>query len=144
MTSYFIDKETFTKAIDHLIASVNKANEIYWQEMKFTYTVAPVVKIETIGTRFTKLVTCEIRNGLPHVTGVYIFVDLHNGNIHKAATYKSPVVTGKTKGVRGNIFAADVLDKLTTNGTAGLSSNGKLEGGGRTVAMYLRHADVKV
>lgn len=39
---------------------------------------------------------------------IHTFVDMTNGNIHKAATFNSPETSGKTKGVRGNIWSEDM------------------------------------
>lgn len=38
---------------------------------------------------------------------VHSFIDRTNGDIVKAANFKAPDRAGKTKGVRGNVFAED-------------------------------------
>jgi hypothetical protein len=114
----------FFLAVDSLLTNVNKASELYWTRMGFTHSKPPQYKVESEGKRFAKVSVYEERGGRLEVARVYVFIDLNNGNVHKAATYKAAETTGKTKGVRTNIFAPDVLDKLTTFGTVYLTSGG--------------------
>lgn len=122
--SYFSDKATFTATVDSIIDSVNKANVNYFARNGFKFSKPDVVRVVTIGKRFMKLSVFSDRSGVETESRVYVFIDLNTGAIHKAASYKAPETTGKTKGVRGNIFDANVLEKLTTFGTVYLTGGG--------------------
>lgn len=122
--SNFTHAAEFFLAVDSLLTNVNKAAEFYWTRMGFTHSKPPQYKVESEGKRFAKVSVYEERGGRMDVARVYVFIDLNNGNIHKAASYKAAETTGKTKGVRGNIFDPNVLDCVTIHGTAYLTGGG--------------------
>jgi hypothetical protein len=66
----------------------------YYNKSQITYQAAPKAEV-LIGKKFAKVVHAG--------QGVHTFIDLSNGDILKAATYKAPAPNG----VRGNIFAED-------------------------------------
>lgn len=66
----------------------------YYDVAHLTFERAPKAEV-SYGQKFAKVT----HRG----SGVHTFVDLSNGNILKAATYKAPAPNG----VRGNIFADD-------------------------------------
>lgn len=122
--SYITNPTEFKAKVDELLEKINKAYELYWARSGFTHMECPKIQVESIGRKFLKLSSYEKRNGVWGVHSVHSFIDLTNGNLHKAATYKAPDTAGKTKGVRTNIFAADVLDHITIHGTVYLNSGG--------------------
>lgn len=64
-------------------------------DVNYGYKYAKVVRITSAGHRY-----------------VHSFVDMGTGDIFKPASFKTPA-----KGVRGNIFKADVADALTPYGS---------------------------
>ena len=122
--SNFTHATEFFLGVDNLLTNLNKASELYWKRQGFTFSKPPQYKVESEGKRFAKISVYEERNGHFGVARVWAFIDLNNGNIHKAASYKAAETTGKTKGVRGNIFAPNVLDTVTLHGTAYLTGGG--------------------
>lgn len=65
----------------------------------------------TLGRTYAKILHSD--------NSVHSFIDMSNGDILKAASWDSPERTGKTKGVRGNIFSEDFgQSKVTKYGTA--------------------------
>jgi len=90
------------------VAALNAANDKKYESVKFN------TKIEVdYGPRYVRIVRkddCGSRS-------VHSFVDRTNGDILKAATYKTPDRAGKTKGVRGNVFADNFgLSAVNYNG----------------------------
>ena len=63
-----------------------------------------IVRVD-LGRRYAKLVTTSLSRS------VFCFVDLDNGDILKAATWKAPA-----KHARGNIFAENPLDGVNPYG----------------------------
>lgn len=122
--SNFTHAAEFFLGVDNFLTNVNKASELYWARMGFTHSKPPQYKVESEGKRFAKISVYEERGGRMDVARVYVFIDLNNGNIHKPQSYKAAETTGKTKGVRGNIFAPNVLDTVTIYGTAYLTGGG--------------------
>lgn len=122
--SYITNPTEFKAKVDELLEKINKAYELYWARCGFKHMKCPQIRVESIGRKFLKLSQFEERNGVWGCHCVHSFIDLTNGNLHKAATYKAPETTGKTKGVRTNIFNADVLDHITVHGTVYLNSGG--------------------
>lgn len=80
--------------IEKFVDIVTTLNFEYYKANGYTFESPPKASAE-YGTRYAKIV----KTG----SGVHSFIDLKNGNILKAATYKSPAKNG----VRGNIFADD-------------------------------------
>ena len=64
------------------------------------------VSIE-FGRRYAKLISMDVRNGTESAHSVYCFVDLTNGDILKAATWKSPA-----KHARGNVLRSDRMSSV--------------------------------
>lgn len=122
--SNFTHAAEFFLGVDNFLTNVNKASELYWARMGFTHSKPPQYKVESEGKRFAKISVYEERGGRMDVARVYVFIDLNNGNIHKAASYKAAETTGKTKGVRGNIFDPNVLNTVTIHGTVYLTGGG--------------------
>lgn len=71
---------------------VTELNRQYYQDMGYTFE-APPVATAVFGSRYARI----MKGG-----NVHTFIDLKNGDILKAATYKAPA-----KGARGNILAED-------------------------------------
>lgn len=108
----------FAPALADLLAKINKAYELYWARSGFTYAKAPQIRVSSSGTRFVKLSQFEEINGTYQERSVHSFIELSTGNVFKAASFKAPVTTGKTKGVRTNIFSPDVLNHITVHGVS--------------------------
>lgn len=81
---------------------IRTAIELYAKEIENAYNTDPFWKSDTnkhevrveYGKKFAKLIHSTWGQG-----SVHCFVELANGNIHKAASYKAP----QKNGVRGNI-----------------------------------------
>ena len=102
---------TFEAALDKFIEAVKVIQFDYANKHGF-----PVKDIGTTeGGRYIKVFKHDtvILLGVPtpHSASVYCFVDKTNGDILKGS-WKAPVKNG----VRGNIFSADVLDKVDQHG----------------------------
>lgn len=64
------------------------------------------------GRKYARIVSTHTMDGQPSSgRSVYCFIDMTNGNVLKAATWKAPA-----KHARGNIFAADPLAGVTEYG----------------------------
>lgn len=85
----------FDKAFDGFMENVEKVFDEYWTSMGFTRILKPTFEIAE-GRRYIKVVRVDNQRS------VHLFVDKTNGNILKAASWKSPA-----KGARGNIFNED-------------------------------------
>lgn len=85
--------EEIKQRIEGYTAMVDEKILAYYTRNKFTFEAAPKSRVE-YGRKFAKVL---------QGSGVHTFIDLSNGDILKAATYKAPAPNG----VRGNIFAAD-------------------------------------
>jgi hypothetical protein len=109
---------SFDTVLADLLAKLNKAYEIYWTRSGFTHSKVPQIRVSSRGTRFLKLSQFDEVNGIYQERSVHSFVELATGNVFKAATFKAPVTTGKTKGVRTNIFSPDVLNHITVHGVS--------------------------
>ncbi len=81
--------------IDQYIQIVDQYNLDYYARNKFTFESAPKAEAE-YGSRYAK-----IRHP---GRGVHSFIDMKNGDILKAASYKAPAKNG----VRGNIWSEDI------------------------------------
>jgi len=125
--SNFTHAAEFFLGVDNFLTNVNKASELYWARMGFTHSKPPQYKVESEGKRFAKISVYQERKGIVAVERVYVFIDLNNGNIHKPQSYKAAETTGKTKGIRGNIFDPNVLDCVTLYGTVYLTERGSFD-----------------
>ena len=100
----------------NFIGGVNAKKAAYWDENKYTFNSAPIVKVESAGGRYAKICTAE---QVPPHTGsfesrsLYCFYDFMTGDLLKG-TWKAPVKNG----VRGNVNEPNVLDKFTPFGPA--------------------------
>lgn len=63
------------------------------------------------GRRYAKLISMDVRNGETSAHSVFCFVDMTNGDILKAASWKSPA-----KHARGNVFSDDRMNAVTAYG----------------------------
>lgn len=92
---------------------VSKGMATHWKINNFTYNVAPKLLVESEGRKFIKLgVFLKNKTDTFACDSVYCFIDKSNGNVLKAATFKAPAPNG----VRGNLFDADILNKVDTHG----------------------------
>ena len=80
--------------LNDYVGLVTELNAEYWTRNEFTFAPAPVASV-SIGKRYAKV----IKEG-----SVHTFVDMANGNILKAGSWKAPAPNG----VRGNIFSDDI------------------------------------
>jgi hypothetical protein len=67
----------------------------------------------SLGGKYARII--RKHPSLNYSTSVVCFIDMTNGNIHKADGWKKPCTSGKTKGVRGNIFAEDGGDSVMSS-----------------------------
>jgi len=86
--------ETVVERLEQYVELVTELNRIDWVGWGYVHDVPPTASVK-MGKRFAKVVTRS---------GVHTFVDLLNGDILKAASYKAPAKNG----VRGNIWANDL------------------------------------
>lgn len=63
------------------------------------------------GRRYAKLISMDVRNGETSAHSVYCFVDMTNGDILKAATWKAPA-----KHARGNVLSDERMNAVTAYG----------------------------
>jgi len=80
--------------LNDYVALVTELNAEYWTRMGFDHKPAPVASV-SIGKRYAKIIK---------ENSVHTFVDMTNGNILKAGSWKAPAPNG----VRGNIFSDDL------------------------------------
>lgn len=126
---------SFADKLNDFIGAINSAIEIYWNISNMTFDTPPKVYVESVGRRYIRLVKYARR---PHLTGpympnsVYAFVDVRNGDVLKAASWKAPAPNG----VRTNLSATDALNKVTVFGVAYLSD--AVDGGSLGVAKLLK------
>lgn len=75
--------------------------EDYRRFMKFDHPIHEKTFSYQVGPKWARIVATRTQGGDKHVI---CFINLLNGDIHKDDGWKKPCITGKTKGVRGNIF----------------------------------------
>ena len=102
----------FQAALDHFLATINKAQQEYHKDSPCKYSDDPAAKVEDgffygpvqveAGSKYLKLVK---RSGQSH--SVYCFVEKATGNILKAASWKSPA-----KGIRSSIFTPEKWETI--------------------------------
>lgn len=63
------------------------------------------------GRRYAKLISADVRDGVESAQSVFCFVDLANGDILKAATWRAPA-----KHARGNVLRSDRMQSVTAYG----------------------------
>jgi hypothetical protein len=96
--------------LNQYVELVNELNEKNWKLSGYTFpATAPTAQVE-MGKRFAKIVTGHF-NQESTGKGVHTFIDMTNGDILKAASYKAPAKNGK----RGNIFADDCGQSCITH-----------------------------
>jgi len=78
--------------LERYVARLDELCVAYYED-RYDHVKAPEIRVE-FGRKYAKV----IRGG-----SVHTFIDLTNGNILKAASYKAPAPNG----VRGNIFDDD-------------------------------------
>ena len=81
--------------LERYVARLDELCVAYYED-RFDHIEAPEIRVE-LGRKYAKVING--RNG----GSVHTFIDLTNGNILKAASYKAPAPNG----VRGNIFDDD-------------------------------------
>lgn len=96
-------KDNIKARVEQYVQLVSRLNEEYYRANNFTFEQPAVAEVH-YGGRYAKIVFTP--RG-----GVHTFIDLRNGDILKAATYKAPAKNG----VRGNIFADDLGESVITN-----------------------------
>lgn len=91
------DLQDFVAALDAKLAAHNAAEGYDWAK-----TTHEIMK----GKKYARIVQNQFVNGSPSGRSAHCFIDLENGNIHKADGWAGP----DKKHVRGNIAngAADV------------------------------------
>ena len=100
--------------LNDYVALVTELNADYWTRNGFTFAPAPVASV-SIGRRYAKIMTIEgsyfktspfreYKEEGFHTCSVHTFVDMTNGDILKAGSWKAPAPNG----VRGNIFSDDL------------------------------------
>lgn len=87
-----MDQEIVVASVGKFADLVQGVIDENWSSHGYTFSGAPEVSVN-YGRRYAKLVTDQ---------GVFCFVDLTNGDVLKAASFRAPA-----KHARGNIFDAD-------------------------------------
>jgi hypothetical protein len=90
-------KEEILNRLSSLVARIDEKLAAYYAA-KYDYVEAPELNVH-MGRRYAKVV----RTGAGRGESVYFFVDLTNGDLLKAATYKAPA-----KGARASLFDDDL------------------------------------
>jgi hypothetical protein len=98
-------KSDILAALEAVLVKINDAFDIHYRKT-FTYLKAPLVKIDGDGRKYLRVSTVGTQ------VSAYFFIDLSNGDVLKAASYKAP----KLNFPRGNLFKGDVLSALTPHG----------------------------
>lgn len=93
--------------LDKLTASIQGIINAYWTKMGYTHSAPPTIEVG-VGQRYAKLIIVG-----PAERSVYGFVDLSNGDLLKAASWKAPA-----KHARGNLFSATPLAGCGPHGMA--------------------------
>ncbi len=104
------DRPTVQDRLPRFIKGAQAIVDAYWVRMNFKHSKAPTIQLEGNGVKYQKVVIVD-DNGSSK--SVYCFVDLTDGRVLKAASYKAPVTTNP----RSNVFAADY-------GASGLTEHG--------------------
>jgi hypothetical protein len=95
--------------LDFFVKGCQEIIQENWDRNKFT-TPTDKLMVE-IGNRYAKIINNHESRGQ---TSVYCFVDLLNGDILKAATWRAPA-----KHARGNLFdKSNGLSRMTPYGTS--------------------------
>lgn len=89
-----ISPEQFAVTLERYCALVTRLYAAYYESNGFTHEPAPIASYR-VGQRYAKVLAGK---------NVHTFIDMTNGDILKAATWKAPAKNG----VRGNIFADDL------------------------------------
>jgi hypothetical protein len=101
LTGQPMTKEMIASQVKKYLEVVNELIAEYWSDVKITHEAQPMATVEW-GSRYAKVIGGR---------SVHTFIDIKNGNILKAATYRAPA----RNGVRGNIFAKDCGRSVITN-----------------------------
>jgi hypothetical protein len=93
--------------IDEYVKMVQLKNNEYWKVNGFTWSPPPTVFTQT-GKRYVRIVkedSYPISTNYVHRSkSVHTFIDLRNGDILKAGTWKQPA----RNGTRGNLCSSDI------------------------------------
>jgi hypothetical protein len=101
---------------------VSKGMAVHWKINNFTHGVASKLLVESEGRKFVKLAIFRKNKADTFVCdSVYCFINKSNGDVLKAATFKAPAPNG----VRGNLFDADILNKVDTYGPCYIRGGGR-------------------
>jgi hypothetical protein len=100
---------------------VSKGMAVHWKLKNFTHNEAPKLLVESEGRKFIKLAIFRKNAADTFVCdSVYCFINKSNADVLKAATFKAPAPNG----VRGNLFDADILNKVDTYGACYVRGGG--------------------
>ena len=94
--------EQMATRLNEYVELVTELNEAYFARRGWTHKPAPTAKVR-MGKKFAKVVTGDFDQEYDG-EGVHTFINMENGDILKAGSYKAPAKNG----VRGNIFASDL------------------------------------
>lgn len=97
-----LTKELIKPQVEKYLEVIRKLTEGYHGSMKFDLKLPTIVA--KYGSRYVAVIVTENWNLGQPSRRIHSFVDIKNGNILKAATFRAPA----RNGVRGNIFSADV------------------------------------
>lgn len=109
-------------AIANFVTAADEVTAEYWTKQGFTFSAPPRHRADFLSDKWVRVVTLEERKGEWVVASVYAFIALVDnttkalgnvkaGDIHKAATFKAPA-----KHARGNVFAPNFRECLTSHG----------------------------
>lgn len=110
-----LEKNPITEKLVKFIDALNLAKEVYWKQSGFTFNNPPKVMIHSMGAKYIRLAEYEERpamSGNLVASSVYCFVDARNGDVLKAAGWKTPAPNG----VRGNLNNENVLEAAGIHG----------------------------
>ena len=91
--------------------------EAYRVEMGFESPIHAKVFTYTTGPKYARIIAERAEKGRISDRYVVCFINMENGDIHKADGWKKPCTVGATKGVRGNIFTPDRGASCMTQGS---------------------------
>ena len=104
-SSPLASKSDVLAALEAVLVKINDAFDIHFRKA-FAHVKAPLVKIDGDGRKYLRVSTVDTQ------VSAYFFIDLTNGDLLKAASYKAPALNFP----RGNLFKGDVLSALTPYG----------------------------
>ena len=102
-TAVKVNPDTIKELLNEYVAMVQGKMNAYWERQGFTFAPPDTITVE-MGRKNAKIVSVSQKAlYMSEGKSVHSFVNMENGDILKAGSWKAPQVNG----VRGNISAED-------------------------------------